>query len=314
VPGAAGEQVVRQVVGDHARVRAGEDEVLLDGQQELPPGPSACLGRDLERSDAQRGPAACVLREFLFSGGQSLADQAAALQPDADEQERDREGVGQVLEVVGDVAAVAAAGVKEVDIIDHAEPDVAGEDRVSGLMAEFLGVAPVVAGQAEEPAEHRVERPLARRRGQAHVDHGYPVVPGAGDRAVEADLPLVEFPGEDLGDGRLAQPGVGVDHRGALDLVPVLAVRFDDVVQVLVDGAHLRGAQRPEVCVPDRPLLLVLRSRLPGQPADLRSGQLVGPLPRRGGDELLPARAGGQRVGALGGPQRRAHTVSIASA
>jgi hypothetical protein len=30
-------------------------------------------------------------------------------------------------------------------------------------VAEFLGVAPVVAGQAEEPAEHRVERPLARR-------------------------------------------------------------------------------------------------------------------------------------------------------
>jgi hypothetical protein len=94
-----------------------------------------------------------------------------------------------------------------------------------------------------------------------------------GERAVEADLPLVEFPGEDLGDGRLAQPGVGVDHRGALDLVAVLPVGFRDVVQLLVDGAHLRGAQRADVGVPDRPALLVLRSRLPGQLAELRGGQ-----------------------------------------
>ena len=60
-------------------------------------------------SDAQGGPAAGVLGEFFLPGGQALADQAAALQPDAHEQERDREGVGQVLEVVGDLAAVAAA-------------------------------------------------------------------------------------------------------------------------------------------------------------------------------------------------------------
>ena len=39
---------------------------------------------------------------------------------------------------------------------------------------------------------------------------GYPVVPRPGERPVEADLPLVEFTGEDLGDGRLAEAGVGV--------------------------------------------------------------------------------------------------------
>jgi hypothetical protein len=111
-----------------------------------------------------------------------------------------------------------------------------------------------------------------------------------------------------------AQPGVGVDHRGALDLVPVLPVGFRDVVELLVDGAHLRGAQRPEVGVPDRAPLLVLRPRLPGQSADLRGGQRVGTLTGRGGDELLPAGAGGQRVSALGGLQGRAHAVSIASA
>jgi hypothetical protein len=48
-----------------------------------------------------------------------------------------------------------------------------------------------------------------------------------------------------------AQPRECVDHRGALDLVPVLPVGFHDVVQVLVDSPHLRGAQRPEVGVPD---------------------------------------------------------------
>jgi hypothetical protein len=144
--------------------------------------------------------------------------------------------------------------------------------------------------------------------------HGYPVVPALGERPVEADLPLVELPGEDLGDGRLAQPGIGVDQRGALDLVPVLPVGFRDVVQLLADRAHLRGAQRPEVGVPDRPPFLVLGPRHFGELADLGKRQQVGPLPRRGGDEFLPAGPGGQRVGAIGGPQRRAHTVSIASA
>ena len=65
--------------------------------------------------------------------------------------------------MVGDIPAVAAAGIEEVDIVNYAEADIAGQDRVGGLVAEFLGVALVVAGQAEEPAEHRVERPLAGR-------------------------------------------------------------------------------------------------------------------------------------------------------
>ncbi len=161
VPGAAGEQVVRQVVGDHAAAGAGEHEVLLDGQQQLPPGPPARLGADLERADAQGGPAAGVLGELFLAGGQALADQAAALQADADEQERDREGVGQVLEVVGHVPAVAARGPGSA----RRRPRRAGlqhSDALGGPVAEFLGVAPL-AGQAEEPAQHRVERPLGGR-------------------------------------------------------------------------------------------------------------------------------------------------------
>jgi hypothetical protein len=64
--------------------------------------------------------------------------------------------------VVGDVAAITASRVQEAHVVDHAEPDVTGQDGVGGLVAEFLGVALVMAGQAEEPAQHRVERPLAR--------------------------------------------------------------------------------------------------------------------------------------------------------
>jgi hypothetical protein len=146
------------------------------------------------------------------------------------------------------------------------------------------------------------------------VHHGHPVVPGIGDRAGEADLPVVEGAGEDLGDGGFAQPGIGVDHRGAFDLVAVLAVGLDDVVQVLVHGPHLRGAQRAEIGVPDRAVFFIVQQGRVGQGADLGAGQQVGPLPGWGGDELVPALPGGQRIGALGGPQRRAHTVSIASA
>jgi hypothetical protein len=137
----------------------GEDEVFLDGQQELTPGVSAGLGADLERADAEGGSAAGVLGELFLAGGQALADQAAAFQSDAHVDEREREG--QVLEVVGDVSAVAAARVEEVDVVDHAEPDITGKNSIGGLVAEFLGVALVMAGQAEEPAAHRVERPLA---------------------------------------------------------------------------------------------------------------------------------------------------------
>ena len=260
-----------------------------------------------------------VQRRALCASSSSPAARPSRMRPrrsraDAHEQERDREGVGQVLEVVRHVPAVAAARVQEVHVVNYAKPHITGKNRIGGPVAEFLGVAPVGPRQAEEPAQHRVERPLGRRGGQAHVRDGDPVVPARSDRAVEADLPLVELPGEYLGDGRLTQPGKGVDHRGALDLVPVLPVGLDDVVQLLVHGAHLRGAQRPEVGVPDRPLLLVLRPRRPRQPPDLRGGQQVGPRAGRGGDELLPAGPGGQRVGPLGGPQRHAHTVSIASA
>jgi len=61
VPGAAGEQVVRQLIGDHARMGAAQHEVFLDGQQQLPPGPPPRLGADLERVHAQGGPPAGVL-------------------------------------------------------------------------------------------------------------------------------------------------------------------------------------------------------------------------------------------------------------
>jgi hypothetical protein len=84
VPGAAGEQVIREAVGDHARMGSGEHEVFLDGQQQLPPGTPSRLGSDLERVHAQGGPPAGVLGELFLAGGQALADQAAAFQPDAD--------------------------------------------------------------------------------------------------------------------------------------------------------------------------------------------------------------------------------------
>jgi hypothetical protein len=83
VPGAAGEQVVRQVVGEHAGMVPGEHEVLLDGQQQLPPGPPAGRRPDLEGIDAEGGPAAGVLGELLLPGGQALGDQAPVLQSDS---------------------------------------------------------------------------------------------------------------------------------------------------------------------------------------------------------------------------------------
>ena len=57
VAGGAGEQVVRQVIGQHAGIPSGQHELPLDRQQQAPPLLAARLVVDLERAHGQhRGP------------------------------------------------------------------------------------------------------------------------------------------------------------------------------------------------------------------------------------------------------------------
>jgi hypothetical protein len=85
VPAGAGEQVLRQVPGDHAVPGPGEHQVALDAQQQLPPGPLPGLRADIERVDRQHAPPPRRLGERGVGAGQALIEQAAGAQPDADE-------------------------------------------------------------------------------------------------------------------------------------------------------------------------------------------------------------------------------------
>ena len=61
VAGAAGEEVVGQVVREHAGVLVGQHQALFEGQQQLPPFAAAALGVDGERTHAQAGGATAGL-------------------------------------------------------------------------------------------------------------------------------------------------------------------------------------------------------------------------------------------------------------
>ena len=113
MPAGAGEQVLGEITGDHAAPGAGEYQVAFDAQQQLPPGLLPGLGADLERFQGQHVPPPRGLGVGGVGAGQALIEQAAGAQPDADEQERDREDVGQPREVVGHLTAVAAGDLDE---------------------------------------------------------------------------------------------------------------------------------------------------------------------------------------------------------
>jgi hypothetical protein len=85
VAGGPGEEVVRQVVGEHARILAREHQPLLDRQQQAAPLVTVLVGVDQEGVQGQRGGAAPGLGQGLVAVAVDLAEQAALGQADADE-------------------------------------------------------------------------------------------------------------------------------------------------------------------------------------------------------------------------------------
>lgn len=86
----------------------------------------------------------------------------------------------------------------------------------------------------------------------------------------------MELPGKRQYRGRFAQPGIGVDDHAGLDLVAVLAVAFDGLGEAVVEGEQLRRLDRPEVGMPDHPLVVV------AQPLTSWQGGEVGSRQQRG--------------------------------
>jgi hypothetical protein len=74
---------------------------------------------------------------------------------------------------------------------------------------------------------------------------------------VHLDLLAVEPAAERQRGGGLAQAGQRVQHRGGPRFVAVMPVAAADLLQRLEDGTGLRGADRPDVGVPDRAGLVV---------------------------------------------------------
>src|SRR6266498_2106709 len=118
---APGEQVVRQVIGDHPRILAGQDKPLLDRQQGVPPVRPAVVRADQEGGHAEPGGPASRLGEHGVLVDIAFIEQAAVLQADPDHDHADRELVGDVLEVVADLEAILVLPSEEVQVVDFTD-------------------------------------------------------------------------------------------------------------------------------------------------------------------------------------------------
>lgn len=92
--GGPGEEVVREVLGEHAGIGVGEDELVLDRLEQQPPLAAAFLVADLKRGQRQRGGAAAELGERAVARLEALVQDAALLNADTDVDQ----GEGKTLE------------------------------------------------------------------------------------------------------------------------------------------------------------------------------------------------------------------------
>lgn len=237
-----------------------------------------------------------VWASWRLRRGQALVQQTPLAQAHADEEERDRELVGQPLEMVGHLSTIAPVEVQEVDVVDDDEAGLARQHAVGGPVGELGGVAPLGSGMGVEATEHGVEAAHRGVGGQADVGHRDPLVAVGGGGAVEVDLAAVESGGEDHGQGRLAQPGVGVEQGRALHLVAVLAVGLHHFVEVGQQLLHLGGEDGAQVGVPDTAGLFVASSFGAAKAAQLGATEISRPGPGRGLDATEPALLERQRV------------------
>ena len=111
-------EVVAEVVGDHAGVLVRQHDSLFDGQQKLAPVPPAAFGVHGEGFHAQSGGAAPRLGQDSILVVAAFGEQTTSRQPDTDEDHRDGEFVGDVLEVVADRDAGAVAPLQKMQVID----------------------------------------------------------------------------------------------------------------------------------------------------------------------------------------------------
>lgn len=213
VPAGAFEEVVR-VAQQHPGTVICEDEPVFAGLEQAPPVPAAFVGVETERLDTEPGPAAGGLGQGHVLASQAVGEEPPLSQADADIDERDRQLVGEPLEVVGHCQAIAAVQVDEVDVVDDAELGLAGKDAVQGVTGQGCRVRPVGGRVAEVLADHPVQGSQGGVRGKADAEDGDAFVSGLGDRGQAAHLLAVEVAAEQVGDGGLAQARQGVDDGG----------------------------------------------------------------------------------------------------
>lgn len=143
--GAPSEEVVGQLVRDHSGVRIRQNDVLLDPQEQTMPVLAAHLARYLEGQHGDACPTARGLRARSPGSAETFGHQPAAAQVHSDEQERNREFVGERLEVVDDRQSVLVSHVEEMDVVDDDQSSVTREDAVQCLSAKAYAL-PVFPG------------------------------------------------------------------------------------------------------------------------------------------------------------------------
>ena len=111
----------------------------------------------------------------------AFAEQALAGQPDADEDQRHGELVGDVLEVVADLDAGLLLHFRKCRSSTMQDADIAGQHAVQGALRELRGGPADAPGMGEELQHGPVEFLHAGVAGQPDPADRPPLVPGRGD-------------------------------------------------------------------------------------------------------------------------------------
>ena len=284
------------MLAQHPVMAAGEGEVFFGGAQQREPAAHPGVGVDAERGNRAAGGAAAGLGVDGVLAEQAFVEEAFGGQIHPDVNEGSGHVVGQTLEMVRYLQAVAVPEVDEVQIVEHDQPGTVGGDTVHRQGPEFRGGGTVHGRMAVEPQDLLIEAFEGDPGAERDERHRPPLMPLHGEGSVAAQNSPVDVAGIAGGDGGLAEAGFGVDDHRAAQLVAVPIRRGHHLIADPVGGGELAGLDRRQVRVPHHPGFVVVLELLLRQSGHRGAGEDLERFTRWGGDEGVPALFAGELV------------------
>lgn len=166
-----------RLLDEHPLVGVGQLDVPLQRAEQADPTPQPRIGIDRERGDRAAGGTAAGLRVGGLFPELPFIEEPLLGELNSDVDERRRHLVGQTLEVVGHLDAVAMLEVHEVQVVEHDQPGFAAGDTVDGQRTQLGGRRPVDGGVAVELQDLLVQT-LQRDAGAERDErHRQPLMP-----------------------------------------------------------------------------------------------------------------------------------------